>query len=472
MKYLYGDATPFPLQENFIETISAATDMCVALFKLDEDLVERRRTAGQIKKQADEEVHRLAALATAVEGALRPFTADGEVATARATANKLSEMALAAVKQTRSSVIARRDSSLRATIGSDRGSRILEAIEGFSLRHQLPKTQWQLRWVSGHETGTPELALAAMTPSNLHMGFRADIPDLNRWTGPVRIEDIDPTLRIELQHKESGWLRRQSSAKRSIHKFFITQVEISPEHAWFELKQHPGRSSVGYEVSVRGIDQGETLIYPVEDDGERGEALSLSGDGEVSLLELWDTIEQELRELIDHRNRLVWARLDDTDAEDLERPGELAENLLMALAPIIREIRVRSRVPGELVLKRDLSNGRREELFVPRKEIERKYASLSYEYRACFNAVGLGAEATQEFVQRQLPLKSKSDPRATPSRLDEDDDEDDPAFDAKPTVAAGPLAQGKDAAAQSDHRPWPFRTIDSASSCIVTNHLG
>jgi len=185
------------------------------------------------------------------------------------------------------------------------------------------------------------------------------------------------------------------------------------------------------------------------------------------LLELWETIEGELRELIGHRNRLVWARLDDTDAEDLERPGELAENLLMALAPIIREIRVRSRVPGELVLKRDLSNGRREELFVPRKELESKYASLSYEYRACFNAVGLGSEATQEFVQR-LPQRTKKQARSAPKAKVKaqpqaqpqpqpqpqaqappppGDGEEDPGFDARPTVLSNPLNPGKDAAA-------------------------
>ncbi|MEM9491932.1 MAG: hypothetical protein AAGC55_22495, partial [Myxococcota bacterium] len=80
MKYLYGDATPFPLQENFIDTISAATDACVALFTLDEELGERRRNATQLRKQAEEELNRLGVLSTALEVALRPFVSDAEAA--------------------------------------------------------------------------------------------------------------------------------------------------------------------------------------------------------------------------------------------------------------------------------------------------------------------------------------------------------------------------------------------------------
>ncbi|MCG8424300.1 MAG: hypothetical protein MJE77_40930 [Proteobacteria bacterium] len=444
MKYLYGDATPFPLQENFIDTIWAVTDACVALFQLDEELAKRRRNAAKIQKHADQDLQRLTSLSGAIEAALRPFLEEaGEVPATEAVATKLAEFALSTIKQARSAVLSRRENALRTTLGKGSNSLILQAIERFTLRHELPDTQWQLRWLSGHETGQPELALAAMTPSHLHLGFRASIPDLHRWTGPVRLEDIDPNLRIELQHREDGWLRRQSSSKRSIHRFYITQVEISPEHAWFELKQNPAKHSVGYEVSIRSLDQSEILIYPVDVDGERAEALPLAGEGEVSLLELWEIIEDELADLIGHRNRLVWARLDDTDVEDLDRPSELAENILLVLAPIIREIRVRSRVPGELVLKRDLGDGRREELFIPRRDIEKKYSSLPYEYRSYFSAVGLGSEGTQEFVQRQVPANATS-----PARPADDDDDEDSEFTSRPTMNAGPLSpNGKNAAA-------------------------
>src|SRR5690606_1167786 len=80
--------------------------------------------------------------------------------------------------------------------------------------------------------------------------------------------------------------------------------------------------------------------------------------------------------------------------------------MLMSLAPIVREIRVRSRVPGELVLKRDLGDGRREEVFIPRRDLESKFEVLPYEYQACFSAVGLGGEATSAFISRDHALPS------------------------------------------------------------------
>jgi hypothetical protein len=52
-------------------------------------------------------------------------------------------------------------------------------------------------------------------------------------------------------------------------------------------------------------------------------------------------------------------------------------------------------VSGELVLKRDLGGGKREEIFGPRADLAAKFSPLPPEYRRGFEDMGLSREQTQ-----------------------------------------------------------------------------
>jgi hypothetical protein len=406
MTYLYGDATPFPLEENFIETISAATDACVALFQLDVELSGRRDEARQVAAQCDGEISRLGALARSMETALAPHLAKADtVLASQSAAGRIAQQATEIIKQTRAEVLRTRDEGLRVTQDLNLGPRIIRALSVFVMSHELPRTSWFVRWRGGQESGEGNLIVSSYSPCHLELSFRAGIPAGSRWNGPVRVEDLAPELRLELQHK-GGWLRSSGTSKKSIHRFHITQVETTAEHIWFELRQNPTKPSLGYEIVVQSSDQANPIIYPVDAKGDRAEPLTVTGVEADDLVNLWNTIAAELGVLVEHRHELLSARLRGNDVADLDEPAEMGEALLMSLAPIVREIRVRSRVPGELVLKRELGDGRREEVFIPRRELESKFEVLPYEYQACFNAVGLGGEATSDFLRREHQLSS------------------------------------------------------------------
>ena len=73
--------------------------------------------------------------------------------------------------------------------------------------------------------------------------------------------------------------------------------------------------------------------------------------------------------------------------------------VLAQLTPLARTIRERSRVHGELVLKRDLGGNRREELYVPRAQLSQHFAKLPPEYRKPFEEMGVTGEDTQPAIQ-------------------------------------------------------------------------
>ncbi len=107
--------------------------------------------------------------------------------------------------------------------------------------------------------------------------------------------------------------------------------------------------------------------------------------------------------------------------------------VLQQLTPLSRTIRERSRVSGELVLKRDVGGGRREELFVPRAQLAQQFAKLPMEYRKPFEDMGVSSEDTQPAIAlpSQLrapaaPLRPPAPPGSATVKIDPDLERDDP----------------------------------------------
>ena len=71
----------------------------------------------------------------------------------------------------------------------------------------------------------------------------------------------------------------------------------------------------------------------------------------------------------------------------------MAERLIGHLAPVVMEISRRSGAPGELVLRRDVGDGRREEMYVTKAELWQKLLVLPPERRVAFGALGLSEPA-------------------------------------------------------------------------------
>ncbi len=416
--YRYGDATPFPFDDNFIETIVAATEACVGLFLADMEAEERRRKVDQIRTHADEELKRLAVLGRAVNASIRPMLPSAKAErTSEATAQRIQQLTDAAVRQATIGVERRRDAAIRAAMGNDVAEMVVESLAKLLVAHQLPKTKWLIRWVYDAAQGTPAVVLRALNAAcDLTAEFTCALPDAHTWSGPVRVGDLTPHLEIELQ-REPTLLRRKSVGSQRLHKYYIVEAEHSPDRSAFELRRYHNKPSDGFRVVMREEDQALPRITRIAADGSKtGNTLTISGDAAVALDALWQQIEKGLHDLRRHRDALVSGAFEERGLELTEEPAQVAEALLGTIAPVVREMRLRSRVPGELILKRDTGDGRREELFVPRAQLEAKFAPLPERYQRVFESVGLSSEATTEFVGREFPLAVPRGPEQAPRR--------------------------------------------------------
>src|SRR5262249_7384257 len=97
--YRYGDGTPFPLEENFIETITSAVEACTNAFMPLTELDGRRERARAGRAEADRELTRLGELDKTLNGALAPYLVpDRKSPQAQTVAQKIIQTSKDAIK--------------------------------------------------------------------------------------------------------------------------------------------------------------------------------------------------------------------------------------------------------------------------------------------------------------------------------------------------------------------------------------
>jgi hypothetical protein len=404
MRYLYGDASPFPLNENFIETIVAIVEACVVLFVEDDAAVERRKVADHARTKAADELAKLQLLDQWVERAVSSMLPEQTPQTrCELAAVRITKSTAAAIDQARTGITKQRDAAMLKALRRGDPKRIRHAVESFFVRHELPNTRWSVRWQA---TGAaPRAEIGASADHSVRVRLAATIANNSMWSAAIPLARFDKELTLPVERKV-GWLRKRDTVVReSTKKMRIILVEKSRDRDALVVEHKSGRPDTRLHILLRGGEYAAPVVTPIDEAGKRaGRPIVVTPDDAAGLATVWSAIESELSALVDARASVLEVFLDNTEIANLERPAEFAEALLANIAPFVREMRMRSSVHGELVLKRDLDSGRREELFLPRQRLQHKYSALADHYQSSFADIGLGTEATEEFAVRDLPL--------------------------------------------------------------------
>ena len=383
MNYLYGNSTPFPLQQDFLATLRALTDACVGLLQVDEAIGAAHASAQQAEAEAARDLEWLSGLGEAILSAIKGYDQRPASATAAREAQRLAGAAENLVSSARSGIGGRREQLV-----GDLQSRIAEqrrvaarALERFLLKHTLPNSLWGMTWrVDTLESAAVQAEAACTAPCQLEAGFRLEVPPTSAWSKPVKVGDLVSELYVELPTKK-GRLRRQA-----LSKLLIAGVELSPQQTIVALRRRQRETAHGIEFSRRE-DTAELSVRAFDQNGNPEEPLRLDGPDAEPVRQLMNEISNALGPLIEQRIGLTEVTFKGGPAVD--KPGELAVTLIETAAPYVRSIVERSASPNELCLKRDIGDHRREELFLPASEITNKFAVLSARQQSFFDGFGL-----------------------------------------------------------------------------------
>lgn len=443
MTYLFGDSSPSDLQIDYIEFLRDALDFAVQVLGADERMRAGAARAIELRLQADAEVARLEALGAAQARAIEGFDIGAEDSATAQCAQTLLRGAADAVRAAVEGVRAAANSAVAKIEDEARRDRerCAEALGAFLVRHDLPAMSSELRLQQ--EGGSRYVArLYARALDDLQAALDLDIPSAHLLAGVARVDKLIERLEVHAP-ETGGWLRKEVKLRaQRLDKEFITAVVANARETVIHLRTAADGSGVGFDLTIG--ESGGSVVLRRAGEGTELPPFELDDTDSGKVRELKDKLRAAMGELKSGRRTMVEAQLGDTPLGQHTDPKVVVERLVAAMAPVVREIAKRSLAPTELVLKRQLGDGRREEIFVSRRDLQEKLRGLGAPSRAVFKPLELG----------ELPPDPADKPAAAATAS--------PAISSAPKPAPAAAAPAKAAEAKAPEAKAPDNRTPAA----------
>jgi hypothetical protein len=465
MPFLYGDSTPSALETNYIDFLRDALDFSARVLGADERRRGSSARADELRRATEIDVARLEsfgdAVSRAVVAAMVAAGGDDSPVTrcAQSVVRSSSDLVSAAIDRVRADASAEIAQHVSRAERDQGGAH--HALETLLLRHDLPDATTEIR-VTLDEGSRYAARLHVHALDDLEAVVDLGIADDHVLSHPLRVDKV--VERLEVHAPEiSGWLRKEVKLKpQRLDKEYVTSLIVSGSETVIALRSSVDGVGPGYDVVVRRTAPRVSLTRVGE--GTELPSFDLTDEDETRMVALEEALVAAAVGLIDARKSLAEATLGGVPLAEHPSPREMVERLVEKMAPVVREIARHSLGPNELVLKRLLDNGRREEIFVSRQELEQKFEGLGDQWRALFVTLGLAegprlALVTQPEQPASVPEQAPAvfqapvvvPPVVIPARTEE-------AVAASPTPSQPPPASApKVAAATVSQRPSPPR---------------
>jgi hypothetical protein len=417
MSYLYGDSTPSPLEINFVDFLGDCLDLCAQLLVSTERMRNETARGESLTRAADADAQRLEKLASTVAMAVKDASVGDEL-TARcgmAIVRSSSDLVKGEIDQV--------GANLRSELARLDASKLRErqdcvkALETLLLRHHLPQSRMSLTLqVKANAPYSARLSIS--TPFGLAATLDLDVPASHWYGHALRVDRV--VERLEVQAPDTGgWLHKEGKIRpQRLEKLHLSHLAFDGAESCIKLRVGADGTGPGFDVLVRAEAPIVRLVRVGEREGVSDEPFEVEESDAVSLVKFLEQLETPARELAEHRKALVQASLDDRPLGEHDNPSVLAERIIAAVAPVTQEIARRSPSSTELVLKRLLGGGRREEIFVTKADLLRRLDHLSPALRAVFDPLGLASGASPTVAKVAVgPAAPASTPAAEPATL-------------------------------------------------------
>jgi hypothetical protein len=413
MSYLFGDSTPSPLEINYIDFLRDSLDFCVQL-ALSTDALQRQTERGDLLHQAARaDIERLETLGSTVTSTVKSFsTGEGD--------SPLARCALAVIRST-SDLVRNEVQGVNAALEIEEAKvdvaragereKCVKALEALLLRHDLPISSASLH-LKARANAPYAAEVRTSTPLGLVATIELDVPSSHAFGHVFRVDRILP--RLEVQAPDAGgWLHKEGKLRgQRLEKLHIIELEFGAKESSIALRAAADGSGPGFDILTSDESPGVRLKRVAERDVSLDPPFDVGEEDAADLLALLQKLEASARELTAHRKALLAAKLDDRPLRDHNAPTLLLERLVQAMAPVVREIAARSPSATELVLKRLVGGGRREEIFVAKAELREKIERLPMSFRSLFDPLGLAGDrgGPPGASNRPPPLPARSAP--------------------------------------------------------------
>jgi hypothetical protein len=380
--YVYGDSTPFPGGVDFIATVRAVVACGVTLMRSQHAIDCARGRVMEAQEHVHELHSELGAMVESVEGALasgglrKPSVRDVGVRIATMTRSVVS------------TELRRMQNVLDATLVRSDGT-IVEARKAAALafgellaKHDLPGAGHGFRLFATGDHYSAEVIVNL--PCGLRVTYDADLPEGHGWRELRRVKHAREGVMITLP-REVGWISKRVEPV-TLRLDALTVLGASMEGTRGALLL--GKSERSGIVHAFDLDLSSASPRVKHRDGDDSPAESLGMQDAACITRLLRAIEASTLDVIRRRRTMTEATLEGRPLGQCD-PGEVCSRLVSLVARDVREIARRSGAPGELVLRRNVDAGHRDEVFVTNAELLEQVETLPPSLRRAFSPLEL-----------------------------------------------------------------------------------
>jgi hypothetical protein len=390
--YLYGDSTLSPLTIDLIAFLPDALDFATQALLCDARIGDAMNRVATLTESTEREIE--AAQTLVIDALLlldRAKATEGDSLAGRCAVrirHGINELVRAEAEGARAAALAEASRAEQLAV-SERGV-FAKAFEMLVLRRLFPDTVEAIE--IGTEDATSYRARArASTPYGLSWTSKIDIPSSHPFGRILRLDRVIERIEVEAP-EEAGWLHKEVKIRtQRLDRFYLSELRAAPGATTVKLRVAPDGTGGGFDLAFAD-EAGQVQIVRVPDNGSPPDPpYEATSDDSSALRSFHDRLHGMATELLGHKTALIAASLDDRPLAHLPAPRMLVERLIENLAPLVQQVAKRSLTSGELVLKRQVTDNQREELFVSKAALQQKVESLPPALQRVFDPLELAA---------------------------------------------------------------------------------
>lgn len=391
VRYIYGNSSPSNLNHDYLEFLRLSLDFSVAVLQSETKIAALHTGIKEAKENAQIERVQIIEMTKKISDSIDTATNSTSTAMAISLRENLRVAfgnEVARTQATIESTLEANISRASAKITSEREANV-KRLETILLNCDLPDSKKRYS-VTLSESDSYVAKLDSISDDLLHFETLLHIPANSIFSQPIRIDSLMPELQINIP-EAGGWLKRgMKVTPQKLAKEYVFEISQKPDgSSLLSLRNSPKEGQAGYDILFQGKGVWVTRITKQQ---EAGEPYQISEPDAQQLLLLHETLHEAATQISWNRNSLSVAEIAGVPLATHPEPDELILWLIEHMTPIVIEISKNSLNPTELVLKRVLSDDRREEIFTSKTELFAKLNPLTSKHKAYFAPLGLNID--------------------------------------------------------------------------------
>ena len=410
MKYLYGNGTESDLNQNYLEFLRLALDFSVSVLQSESAINEQHKIIEHARATADIEQKQISALNTSVLKTLGTADSNDNAQITTQCLERLNTVTEGEINRALTSINQSLEEKINRanTVINQERSANMGRLEALLVHRNLPHSSAWIDVTLGGD-GKYIAQLTGKSEDILEFVIELDTQANDLLGKALKIENIMPNLSISIM-ESGGWMKKKGTKviAQKITKEYLHSLTYRADATVMELRNAITDPSSGYDIFLKD----DQVTVKRINKNKVSDPITLEPSEAAQIHQLYKKINDAAEKLAGTRKKLLSAVLWGEPLATHPEPLRLVHWIIDEMTPVIQNIAQNSLAPGELVLKRVLSDDRREEIFVSKADLLSKLAPLDEEQLEIFAPLGLG-DMTMISPKKEQPLaKTKAKTKA------------------------------------------------------------